>query len=147
MRDSSAKQARILKAAAALFVDHGYEATTLQKVSEKSGAAIGSITHFFTDKSGLAARVYEDVMRELAADARVALRGHATDVEVAVQTLIVACLGWDKKFPNHRRLIRILEPCLEQSRRGRAVERQQELEDVLAEWAAHLPSKHKVAPL
>jgi hypothetical protein len=68
-------------------------------------------------------------------------------VKAAVRTLIAACLGWDEKFPNHRRLIRVLEFCREQSNRGQAVERQQELQDVLAEWADQLPSKHKVAPL
>src|SRR5437870_8357416 len=110
MRDSRAKKARILEAAGGLFVEHGFEATTFLMVSKKSGAAIGSIMHFFGDKAGLAAHVYDEVVSKLAADARAALRGHADDVEAAVRAVISACLDWDKKFPNHRRLIGMLEP-------------------------------------
>jgi AcrR family transcriptional regulator len=115
MRDSRAKKARILEAAAGLFVEHGFEATTFLMVSKNSGAAIGSIMHFFGDKAGLAAHVYDDVVIKLAADARAALGGHGDEVEAAVRAVISACLGWEKKFPNHRRLIGMLEPYMAKS--------------------------------
>jgi AcrR family transcriptional regulator len=141
------KQARILETAASLFVEYGFEGTTFRKVSKKSGAAVGSIIHFFGDKAGLAAGVYDDFMSRLAADARVALRGHADDIEAAVRAVISACLGWDKKFPYHSRLIGMLEPSVPKSGRSRPDDRQHDLPKVLAEWAESLPSKKKIAPL
>ena len=66
MQDRSvAKRDHIMKTAAVLFVEHGFEHTTLAMVAKASGAAIGSITHFFGDKSELAAAVLEDVARPL----------------------------------------------------------------------------------
>jgi AcrR family transcriptional regulator len=53
MRNSSAKRDRILQTAAALFIEHGFDGTTLAMVAKASGAAVGSITHFFRDKAQL----------------------------------------------------------------------------------------------
>lgn len=60
---------RILTATNELFRRHGYNATSLSKISEASGATIGSIYHFFSGgKEELAAAVIAetgDVYREL----------------------------------------------------------------------------------
>jgi AcrR family transcriptional regulator len=147
MRDSRAKRKRILDAAAALFAEHGFDGTTFIKVSEVSGAAIGSITHFFGDKGELGACVYDDVVGALAADAKTALGGHGNNVEAAIRALLAACLSWDEKFPHHRRLIRMLEIYALTPNRSRTVELQDSLPKVLDEWASPLARKHSVAPL
>src|ERR1700688_1587073 len=118
MRDPDRRN-RILKAAAALFFEHGFDGTTLIEVSKASRAAVGSITHFFGDKSALAAYVHDDLLGDLAADAETALGGHGTDVEAAIRALVAACLGWKEKFPPHRRLIRMLEVYAVMSDRSR----------------------------
>ena len=71
MQDRSViKRDRILKTATTLFIEHGCEHTTFAMVAKASGAAIGSITHFFGDKSGLAAAVLEDVASPLVTTCR-----------------------------------------------------------------------------
>ncbi len=147
MRDNHAKRKRILKAAAALFIEHGFDGTSFIKMSKESRAAIGSITHFFGDKGELAAWVYVDVVGDLAADARAALRGHGNNVEPAIRALLSACLTWDEKFPHHRRLISMLEVYALTSDRSRTDQPQDSLPKVLDEWANPLTRKGIVAPL
>jgi len=146
MRDSRATRKRILKAAAALFFEHGFDGTTFIKISKASRTAVGSVTHFFVDKSGLAAAVYDDVVGDLVADAKTALRGQGTDVAVAVRALLSACLTWDEKFPHHRRLISMLEAYASAPERTRTDEAPDGLAKVLAEWAEPLARKDLVAP-
>lgn len=58
----------ILDAAAALIAEVGYEEITLRAVAKRSGAAIGSIYHFFPDKEALVNALLERVaagIREL----------------------------------------------------------------------------------
>ncbi|MGO8920843.1 MAG: TetR/AcrR family transcriptional regulator [Stellaceae bacterium] len=147
MRDSGATRRRILKAAAALFIEQGFEGTTLIKVSEASGASVGSITHFCGDKGELAARVYDYAAGLLAADARTALRGHGNDAPAAIRALLSACLSWDERYPNYRRLIRMLEVYAPMSQRSRTDEERDSLPKVLADWANPLARKDIVAQL
>ena len=146
MRDSRATRNRILKAAAALFFERGFDGTTFNKISKASRTAVGSVTHFFVDKGGLAAAVYDDVVGDLVADAKTALGGHGNDVEVAVRALLSACLTWDEKFPHHRRLISMLESYASAPERARTDEAPDSLPKVLAEWAESLARKDLVAP-
>jgi AcrR family transcriptional regulator len=146
MRDTSARRRQIRKAAAALFVEKGFDGTTFIKVSKASRTAVGSITHFFVDKGGLAAAVYDDTMGELAADARAALRGHGADVPAAIHGLLSACLTWDKRFPHHRRLLGMLEQYGSRSQRSRTDEDNDTLPKVLADWAGPLIRDGSVAP-
>ena len=53
MRDSAAKRRQILQAAGTLLAEQGFDGMTLTEVSKASGAAVGSIMHFFVDKAGL----------------------------------------------------------------------------------------------
>ena len=147
MRDSSATRKRILKAAAALFIEHGFEGATLIKVSKASGASVGSITHFFGDKGELAARVYDYAAGLLAADAKTALRGHGNDAPAAIRALLSACLSWDERFPGYRRLIRMLEVYAPTPERSWTDEEPDSLPKVLAEWADPLARKDIVALL
>jgi len=52
----------ILDAAAALIAEVGYEEITLRAVAKRSGAAIGSIYHFFPDKEALVNALLERVV-------------------------------------------------------------------------------------
>jgi AcrR family transcriptional regulator len=54
-RQARGKERRetIIDAAAAIVIDRGIEAVTMQEVGRQSGASTGSIYHFFTDKNEL----------------------------------------------------------------------------------------------
>ena len=46
--------AALLDAGAALFVEKGYDATTMTEIASRAGAAIGSLYQFFPSKEALA---------------------------------------------------------------------------------------------
>src|ERR1700733_10419755 len=50
--------AALLDAAAALFAEKGYEATTMTEIAQRSGAAIGSLYQFFPSKEALAEALF-----------------------------------------------------------------------------------------
>ncbi|MDH4565490.1 TetR/AcrR family transcriptional regulator [Pseudomonas sp. BN414] len=60
----------ILHAAEALFVTHGYEATTLERIAEKAGVGIGSVYDYFTNKHAIALTLYELTSQQAALDSR-----------------------------------------------------------------------------
>ncbi len=58
---------RILNAAAALLAEVGYDALTLTDVAERSGSAIGSLYHFFSNKDQLVDALVERIAVRLRA--------------------------------------------------------------------------------
>src|SRR6202041_2292603 len=51
---SSRRLARFLDAAAELFAEVGYEATTMTAVAERCGSSIGALYNYFPDKQSIA---------------------------------------------------------------------------------------------
>lgn len=51
--------AALLDAAAALFAERGYEATTMTEIAARAGASIGSLYQFFPSKEALAETLFE----------------------------------------------------------------------------------------
>ena len=148
MQDRSAiKRDRILKTATALFIEHGCEHTTFAMVAKASGAAIGSITHFFGDKSGLAAAVLEDVARPLVANAEAALHAHPKDVQAAIHALLSACLDWAAGHPEYPRLIAQLEANLWKREARLSQLGRHGVTAALAKWAEPLLARQRIAPL
>lgn len=148
MHDSSTvKRDRILQAAAELFIEHGFERTTLAMIATASGAAVGSITHFFDDKAGLATAVHDAVAERFLATAETALRGHKTDVPAAVRALLSACLAWDEASPHHLRLMNKLAACMREPAQLPLHGVPHRLAEILAAWARPLIRQDLVAPL
>lgn len=148
MQDRSvAKRDHILKTAATLFVEHGFEHTTLAMVAKASGAAIGSITHFFGDKSELAAAVLEDVARPLIAYVDVALHEHPKDARAAIPALLAACSDWAIGYPEHPRLIAQLEASIWKRDAHSSRWCWHGLTAALAKWAAPLVAGRRITAL
>ena len=57
--------ASLLTAAAALFVEKGYDATTMTEIAGRAGAAIGSLYLFFPTKPALAQALLTDLAENL----------------------------------------------------------------------------------
>lgn len=147
MRNSPAKRARILQAAAELFIEHGVEGTTLAMVAKATAAAIGSITHFFGGKRQLAAAVLEGVAKPLIANADAALRGHGANVSTAITALLSVCATWAEAYPHHRRLIAVLGACTPKPDQILMEGIEPRLARVLAIWAEPLIQKNRVERL
>jgi AcrR family transcriptional regulator len=145
MRDSAVKRRRILQAAQRLLAQQGFDGMTLANVSKASGAAVGSIVHFFTDKAGLAAAVSDDLASGLAADAAKAVHAaHGPDVAATISALLLTVLRWPSKFPDHQRLIGMIGSFTLQPAEAGI---EQRLGQVLADWAEPLIRAGAIAPL
>lgn len=145
-RDSPGKQAQILTAAARLFAEKGFDGTTLAMVGTASGAAVGSIAHYFGDKPGLAAAVYADVARDLVARTVAALNRHGTDMTAAIRALLRACYAWAAERPYGPRALAVLAaPVCTQPPHSTAL-LESRLAAALATWAAPLVAANVMVP-
>jgi AcrR family transcriptional regulator len=102
------KRAKILQSAGELFAKHGYEKTTFAMVARASGAAIGSIEHFFCHKPGLATAVHEDVVAQLTALIEQVIARHGYDIFGAITELMPAYFRWAAANPHHQRIMNVL---------------------------------------
>jgi AcrR family transcriptional regulator len=55
-----------LNAAATLFAQNGFEAATMTKIAERSGASIGTLYHYFPDKQSVASALLNRYTRQIA---------------------------------------------------------------------------------
>lgn len=62
------RRAQILAVAAAEFAEHGYEASSFNRIIERSGLSKGAIYYYFDDKEDLYATVLRDALQRLVHD-------------------------------------------------------------------------------
>ena len=74
-RNKADKKARIRDAAAALFRERGFDATTTQAVAEAAGVAKGTVFLYAPTKTDLVALVFEDRIRRTSGEALAAWDG------------------------------------------------------------------------
>lgn len=63
--DAAANRARVLRAARRLLAEHGPEGLTMDAVAAAAGVGKGTVFRRFGDRSGLAAALVDDRMRDL----------------------------------------------------------------------------------
>lgn len=96
---SSSRRRAILEAALDCFVEHGYEATTIEAIRERSGASTGSVYHHFGSKEGIAAALYLDALRSYQDGAVAALH------EGGVGALVRHHVAWILESPDLARFL------------------------------------------
>jgi AcrR family transcriptional regulator len=144
---SKARKREILNVARTLLIERGLNGTSIAEVANRSGAAVGSVTHFYKTKDALAAAVAEEVIGAVVADAEAALTGHDSDVERAVRSLLAACSRWPREFPHYQRLARYTESDPPMTDGPGAQGLQVRLEKVLVAWARPLIAAKRVVRL
>ncbi len=92
------RRASILDAALASFLERGYLATTISDIREASGAATGSIYHFFDGKGALAHALLEDAVAGWSAASAEAEDPKAT-AEQMVKASTAGLVTWGLKNP------------------------------------------------
>ena len=132
--NSTERKASILNAAAKVFVAQGFEPATLTTIAQASGAAIGSITHFFNDKVGLGEAVRDAAMARLAALVAKALESPGHNVTASLHAAVTGYLHWAREHPADVRVLQELASVKSKRHRPGAVH--QRLLDALARWAA-----------
>ncbi|MEU6860188.1 helix-turn-helix domain-containing protein [Glycomyces sp. NPDC046736] len=83
----------ILEAAAQVFHERGYAATTTNKVAERAGVSIGSVYQYFPDKDALLAALAERHMAEAAAEVEALVQRHAHDPLGTLIRELIACVA------------------------------------------------------
>jgi len=91
--------AELLQAAAAVFVEKGYEAATMTEIAARASAPIGSLYQFFPAKEALADTLVQNYAALLAADLK-ALAARASDIDT--KTLVEALFGLLRGRPRER---------------------------------------------
>jgi AcrR family transcriptional regulator len=64
-RKADLKRATLIKAAERLFVEKGYEATTMDEIASAAGFAKGTLYHYFTNKADLLQILRENFDKEI----------------------------------------------------------------------------------
>lgn len=86
--------AALLDAGASLFVEKGYDRTTMTEIAERAGAAIGSLYQFFPSKQTLAEALFDRFAERAAASfARVEQRARASTPAALADLLVDHKLG------------------------------------------------------
>jgi AcrR family transcriptional regulator len=91
--------AELLQAAAAVFVEKGYEAATMTEIAARARAPIGSLYQFFPTKESLADTLVENYASLLIADLQ-ALESRATTIDA--RSLVESLFGLLRAHPQER---------------------------------------------
>jgi AcrR family transcriptional regulator len=92
--------AALLDAAAACFVEKGYEATTMTEVAARAGASIGSLYQFFPTKEVLAQALLEQYAQAVYAElGKLAEQSMQWDTEELAERLCAFLVTFRKRHP------------------------------------------------
>jgi AcrR family transcriptional regulator len=91
--------AELLQAAAAVFIEKGYESATMTEIAARAGAPIGSLYQFFPVKEALADTLVQNFVALLVADLQ-ALEAGAAHMDN--RTLVKRLFGLLRSHPNER---------------------------------------------
>ena len=92
------RQADVVKAAAAVFAEHGYERTSVAELAERLGLATGALYHYFPGKEQLLIRICDQLMSPLL-DAAAELLGDEGPAERQLRDLVRL---WVAHVTDHR---------------------------------------------
>src|SRR5256885_9120207 len=87
-------RAAIFDAALALFIERGYEATTMRAIAERAGVSLGSSYHYFPSKEHLILMLYShlhQLHREACAPVLARERGFAARLRGVVRAIVMTC--------------------------------------------------------
>lgn len=101
---SARRREDILEAALACFLEGGEAAVTIEAISSRSGASVGSIYHHFGSKEGVLANLFEAAVEDYRAGLWRRLDEAAT-AEQAVKAVVRHHLEWMARHPERARLL------------------------------------------
>lgn len=95
---------RLLDAAAHVFLEHGYERSSMDQVRAAASVSNGSLYHHFPTKGRLADALYAKVLRDFHMAVMPAIANDAT-AESGVKGLVKAHIDWVVRCPSPARLL------------------------------------------
>lgn len=100
---TAARRKAILQAALTAFLAKGFTVTTIEDISQLSGASIGSIYHHFENKEMLALALYQERYEDQLQQMLAATRN--LPAREGVKTLVQTYLDWFERHPDFGRWI------------------------------------------
>ncbi len=105
--DSTSTKARVLEAAAAVFLRHGFAAASMDQVRQEAGVSNGSLYHHFPTKAQLADALYANTLRDFHATVLEAAGGR-TSAQNGVKAMVRAYANWVVQHPDRAQLLQEL---------------------------------------
>lgn len=132
-------RSRILDAALASFLEHGYEATTVARIREASGVSNGALFHHFRSKDAIAAALYAEALLDFQRELWRILDARPTTLRDGIDAIVGHHLRWVQVNPDRARFLYQAGRLTGDCEPMRAVERgNSELLAAYAAWYAPL---------
>lgn len=103
-------RARILNAACDLFLNEGYEHTTVAQIREKSGVSNGTLFHHFPTKEAILDAMYTSAVEAVNRSYHEALSTPPATLRDAIRSLVGVILDFAVNEPDQARIIYELAP-------------------------------------
>jgi AcrR family transcriptional regulator len=130
------RQAEVIEAAARLFAERGYHATSMQDLTQATGLAAGGLYHYIGSKEQLLFRICDELLEPLLEQARAIVAEPAPAAE-QLRRLVRAWLAHVATHRDHMAVFAQVRHAIEREPQWREVRRQRKafeqlLDDVLA---------------
>ena len=102
---ASERRERLVRLAAELFAEKGYQATTVRNIADEAGILSGSLYHHFDSKESIVDEILTSFFDELAAASRAAVE-RGGDPRTVLAELVRVCCG---TLVPHRAAITVLQ--------------------------------------
>ena len=106
--DATSTRDRLLDAAAAVFLEHGYSTASMDQVRQAAGVSNGSLYHHFPTKAELADALYVQTLHDFHGALLAAIKGDV-DAETGVKGMVRAYVSWVVRHPDRAALLHKLK--------------------------------------
>lgn len=96
---------RILEAALACFLEHGYEGTTVARIREASGVSNGALFHHFPSKDAIAGALYADAITGFQEEHWRILESSPATLREGIDAIVAHHLEWVQAHPDRARFL------------------------------------------
>ena len=106
--DATPTRDRLLDAAAAVFLEHGYSRASMDQVRQAAGVSNGSLYHHFPTKAELADALYVQTLHAFHGALLAAIKGDV-DAETGIKGMVRAYVTWVVRHPDRAALLHKLK--------------------------------------
>lgn len=121
--EKPSRKQEILAAALHCFNEHGFAASTIDMIRERSGASVGSVYHHFGNKDSIGEELYRNAMDEYHGLLQ-AMLANATNAEEGVKALTCSYIDWVANNPEQARFVLYSRGQLAQTSAGGTLKQQ-----------------------
>lgn len=137
---------RLLAAAAAVFVQEGFDGASMEVIRQRAGVSNGSLYHHFPTKAELADQLYAHTLRDLHGRLLMCIAGKVR-AESGVKSMIRAFVAWVLQHPDEARLLHELRRGSQLEAGGAWSAANREGFAALADWVNRMTQAGEMRPM